>query len=115
MPPRAHIGLATLTVMAGLTPAVAPAQGSRPMNIGTASCDIWAVDRRAPDKTAAIVDAQWVIGFLSGIGHMHLGELEPLHGTDATQVWTWIDTYCRDRPTDTIEDATAAFAVAHPR
>ncbi|HTC07491.1 MAG TPA: hypothetical protein VK726_01810 [Acetobacteraceae bacterium] len=115
MPPLARTGLATLAVIASLAQAVALAQGLRPTNIGTASCDIWAADRREPDQRAAIVDAQWVIGFLSGIGNMHLGELEPLHGTDAPHVWAWIDAYCRDHPTDTIEQAAAAFAVAHPR
>jgi hypothetical protein len=115
MPPRTRTGFAIFALTAGLMQSVAAAPDSRVGNVGTASCDIWAADRRAPDPAAAITDTQWVIGFLSGIGHMHLGELEPLHGTDATHVSAWIDTYCRDHPTDTIEDAAAAFAAAHPR
>ena len=112
---RTHTLLSAVLMLAGLVPSIGVAQVARPTNIGTASCDTWAADRRAPDQAAAIVDAQWVIGFLSGIGHMHLGELEPLHGTDAQHVWAWIDTYCRDHATGTIEDAAAAFAAAHPR
>ncbi len=114
MPLRARLGLAGLALMVGFTQAVAAAPAS-PTNVGTASCDIWAAHRRAPDQASATVDAQWVIGFLSGIGAMHLGELEPLHGTDATHVWTWVDAYCRDHPADTIEQAAASFAAAHPR
>ena len=89
---RTHTLLTAVVMLAGFAPAVALAQGARSTNIGAASCDIWAADRRAPEQAAATVDAQWVIGFLSGIGHMHLGELEPLHGTDAAHVWAWIDT-----------------------
>jgi hypothetical protein len=58
---------------------------------------------------------QWVVGFLSGIGSMVLGELDPLHGVDATAVYVWVDKYCHDHPTETIEAAARVFIQEHPR
>jgi hypothetical protein len=58
---------------------------------------------------------QWVVGFLSGIGSMVLGELDPLHGVDAVAVYGWVDRYCHDHPTETIETAARVFIQEHPR
>ena len=46
---------------------------------------------------------------------MVLGELDPLHGVDATAVYVWVDKYCHDHPTETIEAAARVFIQEHPR
>ena len=82
-------------------------------NVGVVACDAWGAHRAVSGAAAA--EEQWIIGFLAGIGHMRLGELEPLHAIDPGSVWIWIDDYCRAHPTAAIAQAAAAFTVAHPR
>lgn len=101
--------MAVLMLLAG------SAQAQPVTDAGVTTCEAWGAHRKATDAGLAVADAQWVLGFLSGIGHMHLGELEPRHGTTPQQVWQWIDTYCGSHPTETIASAAAAFTVAHPR
>jgi hypothetical protein len=105
----------TLPVVFGLATGPIAAQGQPAAHVGVASCETWTADRRAPETAAAVADTQWVIGFLAGIGHMGLGELQPLHGIDDQGVWAWLDSYCGVHPAATIEEAVAAFSVAHPR
>jgi hypothetical protein len=82
---------------------------------GTTSCEAWAATRLSPNAPATLMQQQWVVGFLSGIGSMVLGELDPLHGVDATAVYVWVDKYCHDHPTETIEAAARVFIQEHPR
>jgi hypothetical protein len=91
------------------------AAGYTLLGSGTASCEAWTAARRAPHELDAAMHEQWVVGFLSGIGSMILGELDPVHGLDADAVYRWVDTYCRNHPADTIEAAARAFIVEHPR
>jgi hypothetical protein len=115
-----RIVVASLAVAFGVTtgPVAAQGQPAAPVgaaHVGAASCETWTADRRASETAAAIADTQWVIGFLAGIGHMGLGELQPLRGIDDQGVWAWLDSYCGEHPSGTIEEAAAAFSVAHPR
>lgn len=82
---------------------------------GTTSCEAWATARLSPDAPETAMQQQWVVGFLSGIGSMVLGELDPLHGVDAIAVYGWVDRYCHDHPADTIEAAARVFIQEHPR
>jgi hypothetical protein len=82
---------------------------------GAASCQAWAATRLSSNAPETTMQQQWVVGFLSGIGAMVLGELDPLHGLDATAVYGWVDRYCHDHPTDTIEAAARVFIQEHPR
>jgi hypothetical protein len=61
------------------------------------------------------LNEQWVVGFLSGIGFMALGELDPLRGVDGQFVYDWVDGYCRNNPSETIADAAGRFIQQHPR
>ena len=63
----------------------------------------------------AAMQEQWLLGFLSGIGFMALGELDPLHGVPSEAVSGWVDTYCRGHPSETLETAARAFIQEHPR
>jgi hypothetical protein len=91
------------------------AAGYALLGSGTASCEAWATARRAPHGLDAAMNEQWVVGFLSGIGFMVLGELDPLHGLDAEAVYNWVDTYCRAHPQEKIEGAARVFIQQHPR
>jgi hypothetical protein len=71
--------------------------------------------RRSPNRFDAGLNEQWVVGFLSGIGFMALGELDPLHGVDDQFVYDWVDAYCRNNPAETIADATSRLIQQHPR
>ena len=102
-------------VVAAQSISLAMAQTSTALGSGTKSCGAWTEDRRTPDTHAAFQDMQWVLGFLSGVGFMGQGEIDPLNGLDAHAVWAWIDNYCRDHPLSRISGATAAFKNAHPR
>jgi hypothetical protein len=81
---------------------------------GTSSCGTWTADRRAPDGPPALLDEQWVMGFLSGIGYVGQQQDDPLRGIDAEAVFAWIDNYCRDHPLEHIVDASKAVYRAHP-
>ena len=82
---------------------------------GDASCTAWTAARRTPRGLDAAMQEQWVVGFLSGIGSMVLGELDPLHGLKADAVYDWVNGYCRDHPAETIEAAARVFIQEHPR
>jgi hypothetical protein len=78
---------------------------------GGASCGTWTSERRAQQ---ARVMQQWVLGFLSGIGHAVSGA-DPLNRTDAQEVWAWIDNYCHTNPIKNVASASEAFYKAYPR
>jgi hypothetical protein len=91
------------------------AAGYAALGSGTAPCEAWTAARRTPQGPDAAMHEQWVVGFLSGIGSMVLGELDPLHGTNADSVYRWMDIYCGSHPAETIEAAARVFIVEHPR
>ena len=78
---------------------------------GTATCAAW-TQASSDTRTAS---EQWVLGFLSGIGFMALGELDPLRGLEAKAVAAWVDDYCRAHPEATLESAAGVFIREHPR
>jgi hypothetical protein len=84
---------------------------------GTVSCGTWTADRRYPNSVPALQDAQWVLGFLSGIGFLEdadkNGEINPLRGVNAEAVWAWIDNYCHGNPLDLVVEAAVAFSRFH--
>jgi hypothetical protein len=82
---------------------------------GATSCEAWAAARLSPNSPDTAMQQQWIVGFLSGIGFMVLGELDPLHGLDAKAVYGWVDRYCHDHPSETIELAARVFIQEHPR
>ena len=82
---------------------------------GTLTCGAWSQARRDPQGPATRMSEQWVVGFLSGIGSMVLGELDPLHGLQAEGVYDWMDNYCSAHPSETIEAAARVFIQEHPR
>jgi hypothetical protein len=79
---------------------------------GTSLCEEWTAARA--DHSAQSYE-QWVLGFLSGISYMGLGELNPARAADAEGIWSWTDKYCQVHPDHEIAEAAAAFIAAHPR
>src|SRR5277367_4740810 len=103
---------ATAFLMALIAGTFAVSQGGAAytsIGSGATSCEAWAATRLSPNAPATAMQQQWVVGFLSGIGSMVLGELDPLHGVDAVAVYGWVDRYCHDHPTETIETAARVF------
>jgi hypothetical protein len=82
---------------------------------GALTCESWTAARRNSSRPEAGLNEQWVVGFLSGIGFMALGELDPLRGVDGQFVYDWVDGYCRNNPAETIADAAGRFIQQHPR
>jgi hypothetical protein len=82
---------------------------------GTLTCVAWSEARRDQHGVATLMSEQWVVGFLSGIGSMVLGELDPLRGLQADAVYGWMDNYCGAHPSETIEAAARVFIQEHPR
>lgn len=70
--------------------------------------------RTGPNISLALDEATWVLGFLSGVGWVHGGYLDPLNKLDAAAVLGWIDSYCAGHPLDSIAAAATAFVRAHP-
>jgi hypothetical protein len=104
-----------LTLLAAILLVPDHAAGYAFIGSGTVSCEAWTAARRSPGGLDTAMHEQWVVGFLSGIGSMILGELDPLHGLDANAVYRWMDNYCRDHPAEKLEAAARAFIVEHPR
>jgi hypothetical protein len=82
---------------------------------GALSCQAWTDARRDPHSPETPLSEQWVVGFLSGIGSMVLGELDPLRGLQAGSVYAWVDNYCGAHPSETIEAAARVFIQQHLR
>ena len=81
---------------------------------GLDSCDTWTVDRQLPRGGPALLDEQWVVGFLTGLADGGLIDADPMRGVDAQAVWAWIDNYCHAHPSDNVLEAAEAFYQAHP-
>ena len=59
----------------------------------------------------ALMDQQWVEGFLTALTWVAPGGLDPMSGVpDREAIHAWIDNYCRSRPVDPIVDAVMEFA-----
>ena len=82
---------------------------------GALTCESWTAARRNQNRPDAGLNEQWVVGFLSGIGFMALGELDPLHGVHDQFVYDWVDAYCRNNPAEAIADAASRLIQQHPR
>jgi hypothetical protein len=89
------------------------AQAFSMIGAGVGSCGTWTADRRSRPMPAD-VDAEWVLGFLSGTGFEDGPEVNPLNGMDADGVLAWIDNYCHAHPITQIVDAAEAFRFEHP-
>ncbi len=81
---------------------------------GVDTCASWTSDRQTPGGAPALQDEQWVLGFLTGIGFAGPDQDDPLNGMDAQGVWEWIDSYCKQHPSDKMVTAARAFFKSHP-
>lgn len=73
------------------------------------SCGAWAADQRS-NGNIAMLDDQWVLGFLSGVAASR-GD-DPLAGVDPKAVLRRVDDYCAAHPSDDMT-AAALDAVRH--
>lgn len=84
------------------------------IGLGMASCGTWTADRKG-NGWPAVVDENWVLGFLSGAGIFGPSNINPLGGTDDNGVFGWVDNYCKTHPLAQIDQAGEAFVAAHPQ
>jgi hypothetical protein len=94
--------------------ATQPARAYHEVGAGVDTCAIWSADRQTPTGPAALQDEQWALGFLTGIGYAGSEQDDPLNGVDANRVWTAIDAWCQQHPTDKFVNAAKAFFKSHP-
>jgi hypothetical protein len=117
---RIFLLLTVLIVL--LTTSAAEVRAYQMIGSGTFSCGSWTASRSAykipgpPTRgfQVALQDQAWVLGFLSGIGFVAANDDNPLDGVDADGVWAWIDNYCQAHPIENVQQAAAAFYLAHP-
>jgi hypothetical protein len=91
--------------------------GQHMAGIGLSSCGSWTRVRREPDLPIALMETQWVVGYLSGQANLFRGVeggFDPLNNTDGAGVWAWIDNYCQANPLKQVWEAADAFSSAHP-
>lgn len=83
--------------------------------LGTSSCVTWTAERNKVGGAAAY--EQWFLGYLTGtaVWAAEKLELDPLRGTEAANIWAWVDSYCEDHPFELITRVGDAFVAAHPR
>ena len=79
---------------------------------GGVSCRTWTSERMRIGGRYSDM-ANWVVGFLSGVGYK--GPEDPLGGLDADAVEGWLDQYCQIYPLNSLADAAKAFVAEHPR
>jgi hypothetical protein len=89
-----------------------PHGGFGTVGVGSASCATWTTVRQSHSASDY---EQWILGFLSGVSHMALGELSPARAMDAEGIWSWTDGYCQAHAEHDIARAASAFMAAHPR
>jgi hypothetical protein len=73
---RVSLFAATMAVCALIAE---PSAGYALSGRGALTCNSWTAARRNPNRLDTGLSEQWVVGFLSSIGLMALGELDPLH------------------------------------
>jgi hypothetical protein len=113
----------TMMLSVVLTAGTTQAQAYNVMGRGLDSCGAWITHRRDVKVGAPITanseiadeETNWVVGFLSGVGFMGRGNVNPLDGMDAEGILAWIDNYCRAHPIERIVEAAGAFFYAHPK
>lgn len=71
---------------------------------GTASCVKWG----SGERDMEVVLRAWVLGFLSGAKWVRFENGQVIN-TDLNPVWAWLDSYCKDHPTEQISAAINKF------
>jgi hypothetical protein len=72
------------------------AQAYEIAGVGLHSCGSWTAAR---SRSAAGLEVQWVLGYLSGVAYaLQTDRVDPLGGIDDEAIFAWIDNYCRAKP-----------------
>ena len=102
-----HLIISTILLINLSSPAAAiDAQGRYSIfGAGIISCSSWTEDRQK-DGVLSWQREQWVLGFISGYNRYVKGAKNIAAGMDADGMKGWIDTYCRDNSTASINKAT---------
>ena len=90
------------------------AHAVRFIGAGTMQCSAWTSDHQHPTSPNAIMQDQWVLGFISGGAARDPDDsFDPLHGLEAFDVLRWVANWCQASPLDPIANAAGAFMLAH--
>ena len=108
-----RLAIATIALLATL--ASHQAQAVRFIGAGIMPCSAWTADHKRPTSPNAIMQDQWVLGFISGGAARDPDEnFDPLHGLEAFDVLFWVANWCQANPQVPVANAAGAFMLAHP-
>jgi hypothetical protein len=77
------------------------------LGYGADSCGTWTADRN--NRNQAVADAQWVLGYVGGMGFLSGKDL--LGGLDYGAVVSWVNNYCEAHPLEQVVDAAIALGI----
>lgn len=111
LPKLAALALAVAVGPLCAPPAALAAESAEGANLsynmmGPSSCARWP-RAAAIGSTAKVVPLNWALGFLSGSAKA--SNIARLEFIDPEAVSGWLDSYCRDHPTDSLPRAALAF------
>ncbi len=82
------------------------------VGVGTASCLEWTTLRHLREDVGLYKDQQWILGFLAGLRFVQKPEAPP-RAVNADDLWSIVDDYCMQNPTDRLSGAAAYFYRNH--
>ena len=93
------------------TPAAGPARSYRIVGAGAETCANWTAYKRKDDP-ARYGAIDWVLGYLSSFNSFVSADGDVSRNLPAEQIAAWIDTYCEDRPRESVANAALALIAA---
>lgn len=106
-------GLLALAATLALLPGAASATPDTPrfevLGPGAITCEDWASQRQGPDRSAALSNQDWVLGYITAYNEYLASNGDVAAGADNESIAAWIDTYCAAHPADVLADAARAL------
>ena len=101
--------IAALLLGSAILGADAPSAGFTVMGAGATYCGLW-TDNRHNDQTSAWNgEAEWVVGYVSGVNAADHGRGDILGDVGSDLVVTWLDKFCAANPGATLGVAAQAL------
>ena len=102
--------LATLITLPVLCQARPNQEGAyEVLGVGTLSCEVWTKDRAERAGDRHFINGAWVQGYLTAVNVFGDGPSHIAKGTDADGIMAWIDSYCAQRPAESLTVAAKAL------
>jgi hypothetical protein len=101
--------LAIILLFAASSSHAASANEAYILGPGAASCGLWTSDRQNATGSAAIVDASWVLGFISAYNRFVSPTGNIQMTVDRDGLFALVDQYCAAHPLASVAEATDAL------